>query len=405
MKKALVISLMIILHQYIYSQPNSWTQKASLPGPSRLAAMNFATGQYGYVCSGNDSNNFPLNDNWIYDPMLDSWTQKSNLTFALRAGGISFTVGAKSYCGFGFLASGNTANDVWEYDNANDSWAQKSSCPGSPRALTNSFVIADKAYITCGSIDVSNITLLHDCWEYDPQNNTWSAKSDLPGITRVWPVSFVIDGEAYVGTGSDSMENSLNDFYKYNSVTNTWTQLSNTPNPRTGAIGCVLNNTGYIGLGDDGNSDLNDLFYYEKSTDTWHQAASLPAAGRDAMYMFVIDDKLYVGGGEDQNWNNMRDLWEYTPDSMLTRIENSIVINDVVVSIDNSTLRVQMDEKIHLPARVNIYSVTGLKLFSATINETVENFAFVSTNFEKCVYYVEDRDKARYSGAVVNTIR
>jgi N-acetylneuraminic acid mutarotase len=401
MKKTILFLIAICTHQLLFSQSNSWSQKASLPGPSRLAAMNFSMNQYGYVCTGNDSNEYPLRDNWEYNPVTDTWTQKSNVLFSRRLGGIAFTVGTKSYCGFGVNLSGNTTNDLWEYDDLTDSWTQKSNCPGSPRALTTSFVIGNLAYVTCGVIDIATNDVLRDCWEYDPQNNSWIVKSDLPGVSRLWPVTFVVDGEAYVGTGSDSLENSLTDFYRYNNTTDTWTQLSNSPVERSGAIGCSLNNTGYIGLGFNSNTTLDDLWSYNKSTDTWNQAATFPGGLRDAAYMFVLNDKLYTGGGEDQNYDTKRDLWEYTPDTTLTGINGfSNSGNEIKITKCDNLFKVILSEPFHLPANLDIYSLSGSKLLSAIIVEQETNLTVEDCIIGKYIYIVEDRDKKYYSGSV-----
>ncbi len=400
MKTKLLTLILLILNLQSYSQLNSWVQKLSLPGKSRVAAMNFYDAPFAFVCTGIDSNYTLLGDNWQYDPANDSWIQKTIVPFARRAGGIAFTVGSKSYCGFGFLISGLTTNDLWEYDKANDSWTQKANCPGSPRALSNSFVIGSLAYVTCGVEDDQNDIYLHDCWEFDAMNNAWNARADFPGNSRVWPVSFVIDGEAYVGTGSDSVDNAFADFYRYDNLTDVWTQLSDCPLPRAGAIGCSLYNTGYIGLGFNSGGSLNDLWSYDKTTDSWNQAATFPGHARDAAFMFATHDKLYVGGGEDQHQNFLRDLWEYYPDTSITGISKQNPPQEISVVKKGNELLVTTGSKFSFPLSLELYSVTGAKLLSQTIYETISTIEIKQLTGDNLIYKIEDDNGKIVSGKV-----
>ena len=59
--------------------------------------------------------------------------------------------------------------------------------------------------------------------------NFWTKKSDFTGLKRTRAVSFTVDDYAYVGTGVDTAEQVQNDFWKYDPILDTWTQVANLP--------------------------------------------------------------------------------------------------------------------------------------------------------------------------------
>lgn len=56
-------------------------------------------------------------------------------------------------------------------------------------------------------------------------NGTWTQKSDFPGGYRNHPIGFSHEGFGYVGFGQNDDHENINDFWKYNPVSNTWTSL------------------------------------------------------------------------------------------------------------------------------------------------------------------------------------
>lgn len=71
----------------------------------------------------------------------------------------------------------------------------------------------------------------------------------------------------------------------------------------------------YVGLGNATGPDAptpKDLWEYDPQTDFWTQKASFPGLAREEPYSFVINGKLYVGGGMSlPGWN--KDLYLYDP--------------------------------------------------------------------------------------------
>ena len=75
--------------------PNSWTKKADFGALKRERAVAFSIGEYGYVATGEDTNNVTYNDLWRYDPVSDTWSQMANLPGSTRRNAVGFSLDNK----------------------------------------------------------------------------------------------------------------------------------------------------------------------------------------------------------------------------------------------------------------------------------------------------------------------
>ncbi|MBI3500826.1 MAG: T9SS type A sorting domain-containing protein [Bacteroidetes bacterium] len=143
---------------------------------------------------------------------------------------------------------------------------------------------------------------------------TWYQKANL-GITtdaRSQAAGFELNGYGYIGTGYNGTQK--NDFWKYDPVANTWTQIVNFPGTaRSGATGFSVNGYGYMGLGFDGAGPyVNDFYKYDPAGNSWTPVANFPGTARELAAAFVIGSYAYVGTGTDGT-NTYTDFYQYDP--------------------------------------------------------------------------------------------
>lgn len=192
-------------------------------------------------------------------------------------------------------------------------WKRIDDFEGLARSEAVSFTIGDYGYVCTGS---STSDRFRDLWEYNTSLRYWTQKADMPSEApaRNSAVAFSIGDKAYVGTGYDGSSR-LKDFWEYNRVTDTWTKKADFGgSARYDAVAFSLNGKGYIGCGYDGNY-LKDIWEYTPgATDadpgTWAQKASVGGSKRSAAMAFVINNKAYVMGGNN-NGEIQQDLWQY----------------------------------------------------------------------------------------------
>jgi len=80
---------------------------------------------------------------------------------------------------------------------AQNVWSQKTDFTGY-RSRAAGFVINDKIYIGTGD---AGGDLQKDLWVYNPSNNSWTQKANLPAEGRDGAIAFSIEGKGYLGTG------------------------------------------------------------------------------------------------------------------------------------------------------------------------------------------------------------
>jgi hypothetical protein len=173
-----------------------------------------------------------------------------------------------------------------------------------------------KGYIGIGEDMYGNE--YNDFWEYDTITNSWTQKANVGGGVRSRAIGFSIGSKGYIGIGAGGTGNFSwkNDLWEYDPTTNTWTQKANFEGTvRLDAVGFSIGSYGYIGTGQGEHGSYNKEFWqYDPSSDTWTQKADFGGTGRRAAFGFGIGNKGYIGTGVDTN-NFKNDFWQYDPSS------------------------------------------------------------------------------------------
>ncbi len=151
----------------------------------------------------------------------------------------------------------------------------------------------------------------------------WEQGTPLPQGTanRNHPITFSIGQYGYYLTGFDAFGNNttLDDFYRFDSNTETWEQMEDFPGGARGfAYGVEHQGYGYVGFGlyYDGTSSFvyNDLWRFDPNDNSWEKLADCPCIGRRHPAMVAADGRIFVGLGDGPQGNslaNLKDWWEY----------------------------------------------------------------------------------------------
>ena len=198
-------------------------------------------------------------------------------------------------------------------------WTKKADFTGLKRERAVAFSINDFGYLGTG-IDTAE-TMLADFWKYDATLDTWEQIANIPGGARRNAIAFSIGNFGYVGTGmnmpvaSDPGAQTMSDFWKFDPASNSWTQIASYPGNSGNGIyfstGFSIDSKGYLCGGKMGpNNYSNQLWEYKPSLDSWTQMSNFPGGVRYQLSSFSIDFKAYVGFGTDQDIYR-KDLWEF----------------------------------------------------------------------------------------------
>ncbi len=311
----LCLITILMLNPPLFSQENTWVQKASLLD-KRERAVGFSLLGKGYIGTGTNTSEETLNDFWQYDPSSDTWSQVANLPSSPRRNAIAFTIDNKAYVGTGndhdTASVGNYLSDIWEYDPIENTWLEKAPYPGGSGTgiyFGTGFSIQDKGYICCGKRGPNDY--LTELWEFNPNTDSWTFKSNFPGGVRNKLCSFVVNNKAYIGLGEDN-DIYRKDIWEYNPQTNSWIEKNDFAGEQRGEV-CtfVINNTGFIATGSNG-AFWKDNWEYNAESDSWNIRADFGGSARRNAVAFVINNHAYLVSGKGYD-GKKRTMYRYRP--------------------------------------------------------------------------------------------
>ncbi len=218
-------------------------------------------------------------------------------------------------CGGGISGPDNDGDGIC--DTQDNDWSQDVNL-STGRTSAVAFSMGGYGYIGTGA-DASN-NLLNDFWRFDPVTSSWTQMADFGGTARYQAAGFSMELATgpfgFIGTGFDP--SNTNDFWAYDPAGNTWVQRADFAGTARGAAvgfstGTSLDTLGFIGTGY-GNAPLNDLWAYDPDADSWTQVSSLPTSGRYLATAFSTGSLGYVTTGS-LDGAPQQDLWQYDPNT------------------------------------------------------------------------------------------
>lgn len=178
------------------------------------------------------------NVHWIYNIQNDAWVrQQPDLPGKGRRNAALLQVGTKLYYGLGSDATTSSSgyfsglDDLWVFDPGTGQWQQLANFPGIGKYSRAYFDLGGKLYVVGGNSDQG--TAVKECWSYDPSTNQWSLRAPYPGSGWINLLAFSLGNNGYTGTGETSSYNSYtgrnvySNMYKYDSINDKWTEVSN----------------------------------------------------------------------------------------------------------------------------------------------------------------------------------
>ena len=233
--------------------------------------------------------------------------------------------GGKLYVFAGLAPGWKPKALVYEYDPATDKWSKKK-----PMALASHHValteLNGKIYAFGGFVLPATGPAawqpVDNAYEYDPATDSWKALAPMPskrgaaGAAAVGGKLYVIGGASMLPGSKDTSihparaHRSVTTVEEYDPATNTWRERSQMPTPRNHlAIGAVSGKIyvlgGRIGAAfiSGGGNRLDLVEEYDVATDTWNSIRARMPTARSAMAYGVHGSRVYVAGGEHQDYN------------------------------------------------------------------------------------------------------
>jgi len=161
---------------------------------------------------------------------------------------------------------------LFQDSQAQNGWFSKATFPGTPRAGASSFLVGNDIYIGAGfRIDTLLPSLLNDFWKYNLVSDVWTAIDSLPiSYGLGYANAFAINGKGYVFGGTvDSMMSQFTNHHvwEYDTATTNWVQKNDVPFiPEFNIPSFAIDSFGYVNLS---NLFFNSLYKFNPSLDIW----------------------------------------------------------------------------------------------------------------------------------------
>ena len=183
---------------YVYnSMDNLWYPRATGPDSAYSRAGFSLNDEVVYVGGMRDVANDEV---WAFNVYTYTWTQKTDFPVH-QYGGIAVTIGGNVYVGLGKNTAGNGNKQLWRSSGSLTSWTPEPVGTDLSGNVLAGVVCNDKIYVIDKSPSPLNRYFI---FEYDPANQVWKRKSELPDYN--WNIQFMysINNRIYIGFATNN---------------------------------------------------------------------------------------------------------------------------------------------------------------------------------------------------------
>jgi len=229
---------------------------------------------------------------------LESYTPSGSAVFWVKVPSIPVAPNtANLYIYYGNSAAGTASSgeDTFSFFDHFEpkSWQKIKNLP-KPHADQAGAVLNGKVY-TIGGYDISGFQPVGLVWEYNPLNDTYVQRKSL-NVARWGLACTGYSGSIYCFGGKNAGQSANIPTEKYNSATDTWTNLSSLPS--------ALQGQGLTAVANGNNIFLfynRNLYKYDPATDEYTSLSTSPQNVVNWPSMAYYNNEIYILGGYYEN--------------------------------------------------------------------------------------------------------
>ncbi|OKP92273.1 hypothetical protein A3842_02555 [Paenibacillus sp. P3E] len=294
LKSVLLIVLLALVFdpRYVLADEAQWVTKKPLSEDSTNLGVITVNGEM-YRIGGLSSSLGSTSDKvYKYDPKNDTWIPKASMHVKREHFALAESNG-KIYVFGGFQSLGNNIpytflNSVEEYDPTNDVWTVKAEMPTARMAM-GAATVKGRIYVV-GGMTGSNGVTTSVVEEYNPATNLWTKKTNIPTARSQYGIG-IFNDKIYIVGGFTPQSKETNIIEVYEPGSDTWTTSSAvSPSLNIGNYGSITYKGNFYFIGYFGS------FIFSPSTETWTSMPALPNP-REGLGLGILNGRLYSIGG------------------------------------------------------------------------------------------------------------
>lgn len=297
-----ILLLLVLFHLTLLAQ---WTEIAS-PIEARYEGPSVVKDGKIYVFGGFGPNYSLSNSVEMYDPGSDNWSIVSYMPVEVTHIGVAIVYNNEVWIAGGRLWNDEQVKTVQIYNIATNSWSFGPDLPeargGGGLAFLN-----NKLHYIGGFGPKPAVDDKDDHWVLDLGNQGagWQSAADMPLERHHFGLA-VINGKIYVAGGQEDHDNTAKDkdfVHEYNPDNNTWTQKADMPGVNSHIEpGAFAYNGKMVTVG--GENIRDKILEYDPNSNDWDEKMTLPL-GLLAPSSKIINGKIYVSHGATGGGNGV----------------------------------------------------------------------------------------------------
>jgi len=232
-------------------------------------------------------------DAWLVSKPAPEWLGREYYPPGVFVFLIMAVLGGKIYVAGGYSseAGAEPIDQVWSYDPETDSWSAETALPGAKASLSL-VSVNDRLYALGGEDGAPGLFV------YDPETQSWNAAEAPDEINRRGAAAVVLGDEIWlIGGARNGQATSRVDVY--HTLSQTWRRAPDLPEPRAGHAAAVLDGAVHVfgGRSADMRRTLASHVALNAGSETWESLSDMPAARTEAGVVSVNGAIWLIGGG------------------------------------------------------------------------------------------------------------
>ena len=335
-----------------------WAHMSDLNTPHELHTAVVVDGKL-YAVGGTQYTTREPSEFEQYDPAANRWTILPNMpTPRVFLGAAAVQ---KSIYAIGGIGKGLDFHATVEvYDLADNTWYKRADLP-TPRNRFSAIAFDGSIYAIGGLSPQGDTGIVE---AYDPDTDRWVRKADMP-TSRHGHSAVVVDDRILVVGGYSG--GPIATVEAYNPAIDQWTRKKVMPTPR-GFLG-LATAKGYVYAIAGRVPEANPIERYDPFADAWERVGMMPGSFRNRFGTGVVDDLIYVIGGEFQGDEQIPiSVLRYDPDDataveeISSGIPSSFALEQNYPNPFNPTTTIPYSLSVGAKVKLTIYNLTGQKV-------------------------------------------